>query len=55
MSRYATIDIGTNSVLLLVAERDAQGRWQSVEERAEITRLGKGVDQSKTLSPDFLL
>lgn len=54
MSRYATIDIGTNSVLLLVAERDAEGRWQSVEERAEITRLGKGVDQSKTLSPDSI-
>ncbi|MDX2014573.1 MAG: Ppx/GppA family phosphatase, partial [Myxococcaceae bacterium] len=39
MSRYAAIDIGTNSVLLLVAERDVAGRWHAVEERAEITRL----------------
>lgn len=54
MSRYASIDIGTNSVLLLVAERDAQGHWHAVAERAEITRLGKGVDQSKTLSAESL-
>ncbi|MCU0699021.1 MAG: Ppx/GppA family phosphatase [Myxococcaceae bacterium] len=54
MSRYAAIDIGTNSVLLLVAERDAKGRWQAVEERAEITRLGKGVDASKRLSPESM-
>jgi exopolyphosphatase / guanosine-5'-triphosphate,3'-diphosphate pyrophosphatase len=54
MSRYAAIDIGTNSVLLLVAEKDAVGRWQAVEERAEITRLGKGVDQSRRLSAEAM-
>jgi exopolyphosphatase/guanosine-5'-triphosphate,3'-diphosphate pyrophosphatase len=52
MSRYAAIDVGTNSVLLLVAERDSGGKWQPVLERAEITRLGKGVDQSKRLLPE---
>jgi exopolyphosphatase / guanosine-5'-triphosphate,3'-diphosphate pyrophosphatase len=52
--RYAAIDVGTNSVLLLVAERDANGRWQPVLERAEITRLGKGVDQSKRLAPESI-
>jgi exopolyphosphatase/guanosine-5'-triphosphate,3'-diphosphate pyrophosphatase len=51
-SRYASIDVGTNSVLLLVAERDANGRWHPVVERSEITRLGKGVDQTKQLSPE---
>jgi exopolyphosphatase/guanosine-5'-triphosphate,3'-diphosphate pyrophosphatase len=54
MPRYAAIDVGTNSVLLLVAERDAQGKWQPVLERAEITRLGKGVDQSKRLAPESI-
>ena len=54
MNRYAAIDVGTNSVLLLVAERQADGRFIAVEERSEITRLGKGVDQSKTLSPEAL-
>ena len=54
MPRYAAIDVGTNSVLLLVAERDAGGRWQPLLERAEITRLGKGVDQSKRLLPEAI-
>jgi len=54
VSRYAAIDIGTNSVLLLVAERDAHGRWQAVSERAEITRLGKGVDRARALSPEAI-
>lgn len=52
--RFASIDVGTNSVLLLVAERDAQGRFTQVVERAEITRLGKGVDRSRTLSAEGL-
>ena len=54
MNRYAAIDVGTNSVLLLVAERGADGRFAAVAERSEITRLGKGVDQTKTLSPEAL-
>lgn len=52
MARFATIDVGTNSVLLLVAERDASGRFQAVEEAAEITRLGRGVDRTRRLSPE---
>ena len=52
MTRYATIDIGTNSVLLLVAARQASGRFHAVAERAEITRLGRGVDRSGVLSPE---
>jgi len=49
--RYAAIDIGTNSVLLLVAER-RDGRFAAVAERAEITRLGRGVDRTRALSPE---
>jgi len=52
MPRYATIDVGTNSVLLLVADRQPDGRFHAVQERAEITRLGRGVDQSHRLSPE---
>lgn len=52
MPRFATIDIGTNSVLLLVAERQPDGRFAPVAERAEITRLGRGVDKSRLLSPE---
>jgi len=49
--RVAAIDIGTNSVLLLVAERRAQGDLVALVERAHITRLGQGVDASGTLAP----
>jgi exopolyphosphatase/guanosine-5'-triphosphate,3'-diphosphate pyrophosphatase len=50
MPRFATIDIGTNSVLLLVAERRPDGSFEPVAEEAEITRLGRGVDATHTLS-----
>ncbi|MDQ3263212.1 MAG: Ppx/GppA family phosphatase [Myxococcota bacterium] len=50
MKRYATIDVGTNSVLLLVAELK-EGRFEPLVERAEITRLGRGVDRSGALDP----
>ncbi|HVH46095.1 MAG TPA: Ppx/GppA phosphatase family protein [Labilithrix sp.] len=49
--RVAAIDIGTNTVLLLVAERDPSGQLVAVEEHAKITRLGEGVDKTRTLAP----
>lgn len=49
MSRVAAIDIGTNSVLLLVAERSS-GALSAIVERATITRLGEGVDRHGELS-----
>lgn len=52
--RVATVDIGTNTVLLLVAERGADGLLRAVEERATITRLGQGVDRSRRLAPDAI-
>ncbi|NMO19214.1 Ppx/GppA family phosphatase [Pyxidicoccus fallax] len=54
MPRFATIDVGTNSVLLLVAERTPEGRFTPVLERAEITRLGRGVDATRRLSAEGL-
>jgi exopolyphosphatase / guanosine-5'-triphosphate,3'-diphosphate pyrophosphatase len=44
--RVAAIDIGTNSVLLLVAEETASG-LVAVEERATVTRLGQDVDRTR--------
>jgi exopolyphosphatase/guanosine-5'-triphosphate,3'-diphosphate pyrophosphatase len=49
--RVAAIDIGTNTVLLLVAERNTSGELVAVEEHATITRLGEGVDKTRTLAP----
>ena len=42
MARLATIDIGTNTTLLLVAESSAAD-VKVLAERAEITRLGRGI------------
>lgn len=51
--RFAAIDVGTNTVLLLVAER-GDGGFAPVAERAEITRLGRGVDRSGLLAPEAI-
>ncbi len=45
---FAAIDVGTNTVLLLVAERRGPG-FVPIAERAEITRLGRGVDRTGVL------
>ena len=44
--RVAAIDIGTNTVLMLIAE-EREGELRCVEDHARITRLGKGVDRTK--------
>ncbi len=48
--RVAAIDIGTNSVLLLVAERQG-AEVVRVVDIARITRLGEGVDERGVLAP----
>ncbi|MGH3322382.1 MAG: exopolyphosphatase [Streptosporangiaceae bacterium] len=54
-TRVATVDCGTNSVRLLVADVDASvGRLADVERRMEITRLGQGVDSTGRLAPEAL-
>jgi exopolyphosphatase/guanosine-5'-triphosphate,3'-diphosphate pyrophosphatase len=44
--RIAGIDIGTNTVLLLVAEADPGGRLRILAEAQETPRLGKDLDRS---------
>jgi exopolyphosphatase/guanosine-5'-triphosphate,3'-diphosphate pyrophosphatase len=53
-ARYATLDVGTNSVLLLAAERGPDGVFRPLAERIEITRLGRGVDRTGMLAPEAL-
>jgi exopolyphosphatase/guanosine-5'-triphosphate,3'-diphosphate pyrophosphatase len=57
MRRVGAVDIGTNSVRLLVAEVDGSGRearLQTLDRRMRITRLGQGVDRTRTLAPDAI-
>jgi exopolyphosphatase / guanosine-5'-triphosphate,3'-diphosphate pyrophosphatase len=50
--KLAALDVGTNTVLLLVAETGPDGRVQPLADLARITRLGRGVDQTRRLDPD---
>ncbi len=50
MSRQAVIDVGTNSVKFHVAERHADGTWTTVLDRAEVTRLGEGIEESGAIA-----
>ncbi|MFN3689369.1 MAG: hypothetical protein ACK4UU_00415 [Fimbriimonadales bacterium] len=51
--RAAVIDIGSNSVLLLVGERTATG-WRTLLDTARITRLGEGFSAEKWLQPQAI-
>ena len=53
-ARYATIDCGTNSIKFHVAERGAGGKWRTVVDRAEMTRLGEGLEASGRIGPEPL-
>jgi exopolyphosphatase/guanosine-5'-triphosphate,3'-diphosphate pyrophosphatase len=44
-ARYAVIDAGTNSIKFHVGEHGIDGKWRTVVDRAELTRLGEGMEQ----------
>lgn len=46
---YASIDIGTNTVLLLIAEKSENG-LTVIHEEQQVPRLGEGVDEERNLS-----
>jgi exopolyphosphatase/guanosine-5'-triphosphate,3'-diphosphate pyrophosphatase len=58
VNRVAAIDIGTNSVRLLVAEVDGptprDAKVVALDRRMRITRLGEGVDRTRALAPEAI-
>jgi exopolyphosphatase / guanosine-5'-triphosphate,3'-diphosphate pyrophosphatase len=53
--RVATVDCGTNSLRLLVADVDpATGTLTDLDRRMEIVRLGQGVDETGRFAPAAL-
>lgn len=51
MTRFGAVDVGTNTVRLLVADVSA-GDLVDVERGLEITRLGRGVDATRRLTTE---
>lgn len=49
--RVASLDIGSNTALMLVAEQ-RDGGWERVEDHAEICRVSEGLDASGVLARD---
>jgi exopolyphosphatase / guanosine-5'-triphosphate,3'-diphosphate pyrophosphatase len=49
--KIGALDVGTNTVLMLVAEATADGGARRVIDLARVTRLGQGVDQNHRLDP----
>ena len=49
--RCAFFDIGTNTILCLIAECGESGEFRVLDDLAEIARLGQGVDETRRISP----
>src|SRR5688572_6268290 len=48
--RCAFFDIGTNTILCLIAECRDGGQFHVLDDLAEITRLGRSVDETRRIS-----
>jgi exopolyphosphatase / guanosine-5'-triphosphate,3'-diphosphate pyrophosphatase len=54
MERIAVIDVGSNSIKLLVAELYSDGRLETVLDSANITKLGSGLKQAGKLNMEAM-
>ena len=50
--RCAVIDVGTNSVKFHIGEPRPDGGWRTVIDRAEVTRLGEGLQETGELKSE---
>ena len=53
-ARYGVIDVGTNSVKFHLAERSGDREWKTLVDRADVTRLGDGMEATGAISPEAL-
>lgn len=54
MKRYATLDVGSNSVLLFIAEKDMYNNWHIVLDQMAMPRLGEGVKTTGLLKKNAM-
>jgi exopolyphosphatase / guanosine-5'-triphosphate,3'-diphosphate pyrophosphatase len=50
--RFAFVDIGTNTILCLIAELKNNGEFDVLDDLADITRLGQGVHRTGRISSE---
>jgi len=50
--RVAAIDIGTNTCLMLIGERDAAGQFNIIRDEHAIVRLGENVDKTRKITDE---
>jgi exopolyphosphatase/guanosine-5'-triphosphate,3'-diphosphate pyrophosphatase len=53
--RFAAIDIGTNSIRLIVAEAQRRGNYRILDDEKAPTRLGRNLSQTGRLDPAAVL
>ena len=51
MTRQAVIDVGTNSVKFHVGELGPDGIWTRIVDRADVSRLGEGIEETGAIAP----
>jgi exopolyphosphatase/guanosine-5'-triphosphate,3'-diphosphate pyrophosphatase len=52
--RITTIDIGTNTVLMVIVDLRNDGRIRTLRDEIAFPRLGRGVDESGLISPESM-
>lgn len=50
-NRLAAIDVGTNSIRLIIAELDGDSSYRVLDDEKEITRLGAGLSETGRMAP----
>ncbi|TVQ61047.1 MAG: CHAD domain-containing protein [Phycisphaerales bacterium] len=52
--RLAAIDIGTNTIRLIIAEIDGEGGYRVLDDEKEIARLGQGLSEGGAMLPEAM-
>ena len=54
MQKIATIDLGTNSIHLLISEIYQDGHARVLFDQSKVVRLGQGLKQTGQIHPDAI-
>jgi exopolyphosphatase/guanosine-5'-triphosphate,3'-diphosphate pyrophosphatase len=55
IERYAAVDIGTNTILMIIGEKDLKGQLQIIRDEHSVARLGEGLNLSKKINDSAVL